>query len=63
MTKFAVENDADDDQDVVDDRKEDDGHQDNTLQNQDDHIWEHFIAQRMPVKYFLLIDYFYHNPC
>ena len=63
MTQFAVEDDTDDDQDVVDDCEEDDGYQDNTLQNQHNHVWEHFIAQRIPVKYILLIDNFYYNPC
>lgn len=63
MTQFAVEDDTDDDQNVVDDCEEDDGYQDNTLQNQYNHVWEHFIAQRIPVKYILLIDNFYYNPC
>ena len=63
MSEPSVEDNTDNNKDVVDDCKEDDGYQDNTLQNQDNHIWEHFIAQRMPVKYFLLIDYFYLNPC
>ena len=63
MSQFAVEDDTDDDQDVIDDCEEDDGYKDNTLQNQHNHVWEHFIAQRIPVKYILLIDNFYYNPC
>ena len=63
MSQFAVEDDTDDDQDVVDDCEENYGYKDHTLQNQHNHVWEHFIAQRIHVKYILLIDNFYYNPC
>ena len=59
MSQFAVEDDTDDDQDVVDDCEEDDGDQDNALQNQHNHAWEPIIAHRNPIKYILLLD----NPC
>ena len=66
MSQFAVEDDTDDDQDVVDDCEEDDGDQDNALQNQHNHAWEPIIAHRNHISskvYILLLYNFYYNPC